>query len=308
MFIFAYNTTLFRVFSTLLFSATLIACGGSGSSKAKSIEKKDPPTISTDSIIPYRLNDTGITTCSTAEHGFKQLNCAEVNAGEKNDGFDPISGQVVPAGQDAHFGRDTLAEQGLLIKAGQGPAGFDYTKLDANGDPLSIQSGSWSADGSEQAGTKWSCVVDNVTGLFWEVKTSSDGLHSVNNTYSWYNTDSSTNGGFEGYPNSGNCSGSACDTQAFVSAVKDEGLCGFSDWRMPNTEEMLSIINKGRINPATNDELGPVKSNYYWTDSPYFLNYDLARYIDFNEGGKNYSDRLSRYYIRLVRGGRVVAY
>jgi len=48
--------------------------------------------------------------------------------------------------------------KGLWIKLGAGDAGFDYTKLDKtcnalNGDALS-----------------WACIIDNHTGLLWEVK------------------------------------------------------------------------------------------------------------------------------------------
>ncbi len=47
-------------------------------------------------------------------------------------------------------------------------AGFDFTKLGVNGTALSIQNATW-ATGS--TGTKWSCVLDNTTGLVWEIKT-----------------------------------------------------------------------------------------------------------------------------------------
>jgi hypothetical protein len=51
---------------------------------------------------------------------------------------------------------------------------------------LSIQNAAWiiGGTGTESAGTKWSCVRDNVTGLIWEVKTDSGSADS--NTTGWY--------------------------------------------------------------------------------------------------------------------------
>jgi hypothetical protein len=45
---------------------------------------------------------------------------------------------------------------------------------------LSIQNAAWviGGTGTESAGTKWSCVRDNVTGLTWEVKTDSGSADS----------------------------------------------------------------------------------------------------------------------------------
>ncbi|MEC8747072.1 MAG: hypothetical protein VXX73_02080, partial [Pseudomonadota bacterium] len=62
-------------------------------------------------------------------------------------------------GQDGQRGADIIEQNGLIEKAGRGKAGFDFTRLNANGDEQDA-----SAD-------TWSCVRDNVTGLVWEVKT-----------------------------------------------------------------------------------------------------------------------------------------
>src|SRR5690606_37411470 len=133
-------------------------------------------------------------------------------------------------GQDAEYGRDALAAAGLLQKVGGGSAGFDFTKLDDNGNPLSASA------------TEWSCVKDNHTGLIWEEKTTS-GLRSMNHTYSWYNPDSSTNGGHSGYKDGGSCSESKCDTRDYVRAVNMQNLCGANDWRMPTIDELHSIVD-----------------------------------------------------------------
>ena len=66
----------------------------------------------------HPLNDTGIAFCGEATSGN--------NA--------PCTGSE-PTGQDAHYGRDVAVAAGRLDKIGGGDAGFDFTALDANGQP-----------------------------------------------------------------------------------------------------------------------------------------------------------------------------
>jgi len=146
-----------------------------------------------------QLNDTGITRCSD---GFTiSLEC-------------PVAGYL---GQDASKGRDAQAANGNLAKTGSGRAGFDFTKLDAFGNPL-----------LETAST-WYCVKDNVTVLILENKTTDSELPDKNHSYTWDNPDGSINGGQPGVENGAICSGSDCDTHAFVLTVNTVGFCGAND-------------------------------------------------------------------------------
>jgi hypothetical protein len=219
-----------------------------------------------------KLNDTGITLCGN--YGYigqlkSTLNCADTGATQTSSGTDQY-GNNVPAGQDAHFGRDALAASGQLTKIGGGSAGFDFTKLDANGNDLA------------ESATEWSCVRDNVTGLIWEVKDPSngivgDGLHDADDRYNWYSTDSSTNGGHEGSAADGAiCFGyenadstTYCNTEAFVNRVNTAGLCGANDWRMPKKEELLSIVHYGSTPRNIDTDYFPNTVNdSYWSGSP----------------------------------------
>ena len=71
-----------------------------------------------------------------------------------------------------------------------------------------------------------SCVKDNVTGLIWEGKTAS-GARAGSNTY--------TNEG----------GGAADDASGYVVAVNASSLCGFSDWRLPTRQELLTLADYG---------------------------------------------------------------
>ena len=166
-----------------------------------------------------KLNDTGITACSNFHF----------------NGDCPVEG--FPR-QDAQYGRDAQALAGTLQKVGGGNAGFDFTKLDSNGNPLPASA------------TAWNCVKDNITGLIWEVKTDDGGLRDKDNTYTWYEPDNSKNGGNAGGQNGGGCIGSSCDTFSYIQAVNAQALCGAGDWRMPNRNELLSIVDNSRINQS----------------------------------------------------------
>jgi len=89
------------------------------------------------------LNDTGI-----------------VWAGDYPDGNNFIYFSNIGASQDCHPGRDASVN----IDS-DGHAGFSFRKIDENGTVLPNSTASWS------------CVLDNVTGLMWEVQTDDNGVH-----------------------------------------------------------------------------------------------------------------------------------
>jgi hypothetical protein len=219
-----------------------------------------------------RLNDTGIDWCANETQNF--LAC-------------PVAGYPW---QDAQDGRDKTHNDDS-----DGHAGFSFTKLDANGNPLAASAAAWS------------CVRDNVTGLIWEVKTDDGGLRDKDWTYSWYNPDAATNGGSAGTADGGdNCFNTArCDTQKYVADVNAQGLCGAEDWRLPDPRELLSIVSNDRVNPAIDTTYFPnTVASWVWSASPYANNPGYAWYVYFGYGGV---DGYSKGYagsVRLVRGGQ----
>jgi hypothetical protein len=233
------------------------------------------------------LNDTGITQCADAiQNGLK---C-------------PVTG--FPR-QDAEYGRDKTRNNDA-----DGHAGFSFTKLDANGKVLPATA------------TSWKCVRDNVTGLIWEVKPKRDGtkgnqgLHDADDTYTWYSTDSTNNGGFAGYPDEssnracyGYASGAAktyCNTEAFAKRVNAVGWCGYKDWRMPTRKELLGLVDLSVGGPAIETGYFPdtSSSSYYWAASPVAYGSYYAWNVSFYEGGSSDGNRYSGYSMRLVRSGQ----
>lgn len=242
-----------------------------------------PPTDTTPPVITLlvKLNDTGITTCSNATAN--GLACPQV-------GF---------PGQDAELGRDAYAS---LVKAGGGSAGFDFTKLDAAGLPLTNQAVLY-------ANTPWNCVQDHVTGLMWEIKTTAGagGLRDANHRYTWFNSDPYTNGGNAGTANGGLCvDGLNCDTEKYVAAVNAAGWCGFSDWRLPNKEELHSIVDYSIAWPGPMidvDYFPNTIGSGYWSSSPNTAFATDAWFVGFGNGGGADFKSLN-LSVRLVRSGQ----
>lgn len=86
------------------------------------------------------------------------------------------------------------------------------------------------------------CILDTKTNLMWEVKTRDKSLHDKNWTYSWYEPDTTKNGGYAGTQNRGYCKMSRCDTYSYVNAVNINGWCGSTKWRLPTNDELKDLV------------------------------------------------------------------
>ncbi len=217
-----------------------------------------------------KLNDTGITWSG----GYPSGNLAECTNPASN-----------PSPQDCNTGRDFAHNDDS-----DGHAGFSFTKLDADGVPLVNQS-------VDHTTEPWPCVRDNVTGLVWEVKTTTAGIHHKDNTYKW--------GGITaiglGHPGSGTYYN---DWDELVNGSNTgNGLCGFTDWRVPTVDELTGLANYGTFNPAIDTNYFPnTVSTWFWSASPVADDASKAWFVIFHYGddyGYN-RDYLNR--VRLVRG------
>ena len=229
------------------------------------------------------LNDTGQTLCY--------------------DAAGTVISCTAPAGvatDDGRYGRDAAAAAGALTKTGAGAAGFDFTKIANDGSALAAGA----ALGSNP--TDWACTQDNVTGLMWEVKTTS-GLRSSAYIYTWYDSNSATNGGNAGTVSGGTClTAGRCDTEKFVQDVNAVNLCGHSDWRLPSLRELKTIVHQGVANPSIDTTYFPnTVASLFWSASTYIPLPTHAWLVNFSDGpGNAYSKSFSYFYVRLVRGGQ----
>jgi len=251
--------------------------------KVKDSKKTSKPVLVTLTVTdtPYgEINDTAVTECANASQN--NLTCPVANF----------------ASQDAESGLDVAAG----VTDDNGVGGFNLSKLGSDGTALAIQNAGWSDEGSEAAGTQWSCVEDKTTGLTWEIKTNDGGLQDKDNTYSWYQTDTSNDGGDSGQ----NCSTTGCttDTKAYVAAINAQGLCGKTDWRLPSIAELSDLMLMNGAAGAIDSAYFPEgQQNVYWTSSPLAAS-SMAWAANFASAYTTSDLKANNNFVRLVRGGR----
>ncbi|MDH5694874.1 MAG: DUF1566 domain-containing protein, partial [Gammaproteobacteria bacterium] len=190
---------------------------------------------------------------------------------------------------------------------------------------------------SHSTQTDSDCISDLITGLMWEKKSNDANSYRYNDhRFNWYETNQAINGGVEGIVGNGNNgSGNAgdeqpkclnaivstCDTKTYLEAANSQGLCGFSDWRLPKLHELLTIVNYGKPTTDTTPRVfdtnfANMKTVYpYWTASTVAGMEDLVWAVDFDASTnkrvgtihipRNHTLRLSKEgvpaYIILVR-------
>jgi hypothetical protein len=83
---------------------------------------------------------------------------------------------------------------------------------------------------------------------------------------------------------------------------------GFSDWRLPNLNELDSIVKIDSFGPAIDNAVFPVTpSSTFWTASTYARDQSKAWAVGNYYGDAFYSAKSGTYSVRLVRSGQSLA-
>jgi len=129
-------------------------------------------------------------------------------------------------------------------------------------------------------------VGDKNTGLVWEVKSPrSSDLNYSGRQYTF------------------------AQALAFVESMNRDGFGGFTDWRLPNREELRSIVDYDSYSPALAKAFGAdCPSSFFWSGDPYGPNPDLVWGIYFSYGCAICYPSGNRYSVRVVRGGYNLAF
>ena len=137
-------------------------------------------------------------------------------------------------------------------------------------------------------------ITDTKTGLMWE-KLSDDGsLHDKDNYYTWDNAFAVKVAGLNG----------------------GGGFAGHADWRVPNVNELQSLVSYGAVNPAVSPAFNTAcaasctvttcsctQSSYYWLATTSQDNPSYAWIVDFDTGFVYAYPKTANDYVRGVRGG-----
>ena len=205
--------------------------------------------------------------------------------------------------------------QSELIKL-IGSTHSDYTKLDARGNKL------------PSSAKSWACVLDNRSGLIWEVKTDDGGARDKDNEYRWGGKGVSDvalanyDGNDESQRKQSRWNGSGKrydDWNKLINSANSEQLCGFNDWRVSDLYQLASLVRcrGGRYQNLDDGCTGSYKkptidTNYfpntqsagYWSASPNASNGSVAWRLYFSLGYDGNGYRYNNDLVRLVRSGQ----
>jgi hypothetical protein len=156
-----------------------------------------------------------------------------------------------------------------------------YTKLDSNGAALA------------NSENQWAMVKDNITGLIWEGKTDDGSIHDKDNTYAFDNIETD-----------------------FIDILNKTNFGGYSDWRLPTSYELITIIDYSRADPAINTnyfintmiEQNNITKGYLTSDvQSEASNLKYMWLVYYLWGGGNEAERsFTRQYVRAVHGNNFV--
>jgi hypothetical protein len=124
-------------------------------------------------------------------------------------------------------------------------------------------------------------VRDNNTGLIWEIKSVNAGeVNYIGNSYTWE------------------------DAQAYTKELNKCGFGGFRDWRLPNREELRTIVDYNGQIPATDWKFFPeCLPAFYWANTENKKEPIFAWGVYFAYGCAIFYLKSFYYPVRAVRGG-----
>ncbi|MDO8455145.1 MAG: DUF1566 domain-containing protein [Sulfurimonas sp.] len=98
--------------------------------------------------------------------------------------------------------------------------------------------------------------------------------------------------------------GSTMAWQSAIDTCENLTLGGQSDWRLPNINELKTIIDRSRVNPAIASVFTQTSSDVYWSSTTYEGLKDGAWVVYFDGGYVDGNGKDDNDYVRCVRAGQ----
>ncbi len=89
-----------------------------------------------------------------------------------------------------------------------------------------------------------------------------------------------------------------------IKHCEDLIFAGYSDWRLPNKNELLSIVDRSKYNPAINSAFKNTVSDLYWSSTSRANDTNYAWVVPFGDGLTGYYTKYYSGYVRCVRAGQ----
>ena len=77
-----------------------------------------------------------------------------------------------------------------------------------------------------------------------------------------------------------------------------------SDWRLPNLNELASLVNDTKFNPSINTVFQNTYSNNYWSSTSHSNSNAYAWIVNFYSGNQFNYGKNDNYSVRCVRAGQ----
>jgi len=157
----------------------------------------------------------------------------------------------------------------------QSETGFGFGTLACNG-----TCDAFDTTGCSRYDSDFFTVTDSVTGLMWQrtTDTANDGIRDKDRKYTWSATQDvepsgtvfteflSTLNGLPLHTYQGCSANDPADPNDLSCSRNDYCFAGYCDWRLPESHELLSIIDASQGDPRIDQSLfGPTSTDPYWT-------------------------------------------
>ena len=93
----------------------------------------------------------------------------------------------------------------------------------------------------------------------------------------------------------------------YIASLNSKSYLGYSDWRLPNRKELMSLVNRQQDNSVSwlnAQGFSNVQVNYYWSSSSYSNGTGAAWFLGMSDGYTGHFSKGYLYNVWPVRGGQ----